>query len=490
MSVSSRETATGSMSSHRTGSSSQNTLISSASTQQQQQQQRVSHPVPSGISNVDPTALAHHLTLLEASLYMRVRRRQCLEWHHAGKMLAQQDKRGSLGSGTVRSVDTVGSGTGTMRSGTGTMRSGNETGTVRSANGTAKSGVDAATSVAGSTIDVNDLREFCATNDRLAGWVKWTVLSLKNATLRAEAIGTWVRVAEKCRQLDNTSSLCAIVAGLTSSDITRLNVTASLVPTNRSQRLTDLQRITSPAGSFAALKVVYASADGPGVPFVGMYLTGLVHASDQFKDTVPGVAAESGSNRPRGCLEGDEPATPTQVPSTPTPTQVPSTPTQAVSPRPTQTPPTPTQTASIPTQIPLTPTQTTSGPPRTLLNFTKRHKQADIINAMLKFQQWPYTIVPTAAEPPAPRHPSSSPPSTITTPMSPCTHSLYPYTPSTSAPTALYASAVGVAWVEEQLGRAARITLGSDWTYERSMRLFEDEAGWASVKDMMNEVGF
>ncbi|KAG9120735.1 hypothetical protein FRC07_003644 [Ceratobasidium sp. 392] len=370
------------------------------------------HPpglVPSPIANIDPTALAHHLTLLEASLYMRVKRSQCLEWHQAGKMLAQQAKGGE------------------------------------------HSGVDAETAVAGSNTDVNDLREFCATNDRLAGWVKWSVLSLKTATSRAEAIGTWVRVAEKCRQLDNTSSLCAIVAGLTSSDITRLNVTASLVATNRSQRLTDLQRITSPAGSFAALKVLYAGADGPGVPFVGMYLTGLVHASDQFKDMVsvaPPVAlrtSQDGKDAP------SEPATPTQ---------------------------------------------TVSGPTRMLLNFTKRHKQADIIGSMLKFQQWPYTVVPTITEPTGStaRQMSSSPPSTQTISTAPSTNTttfgLYPYIPSTSAPTALYASAAGVAWVEEQLARAARITLGSDWTYERSMRLYEDEAGWSTVRDIMNEVGF
>ncbi|KAG9099647.1 hypothetical protein FRC06_005054 [Ceratobasidium sp. 370] len=425
--------------------------------------QRASGPMPSAIASIDSTALAHHLTLLEASLYMRVKRGQCLEWHRAGKLLAQEgerSKRASVGSGEI----------------------GFETAIAVSA-GTSSSIGTAGPRLSGTTLgDLNDLREFCATNDRLAAWVKWTVLSLKTATLRAEAIGTWVRVAEtntyparKCRQLDNTSSLCAIVAGLTSSDIARLNVTASLVPTNRSQRLAELQRITSPAGNFAALKVLYAGADGPGVPFVGMYLTALVHASDQFKDVVhvplsgPGTEdkrreseddADGGAGK-RGLLS--EPPTPTRM---------------------------------------------TCGPTRTLLNFTKRHKQADIIGAMLKFQQWPYTVVCTPGEPtPVPKRTSSPPPSTHLSPStSPSTSTvappsallsattttskLYPYTPSSSAPLALYASAGGVAWVEEQLARAARITLGSDWTYERSMRLYEDEAGWTTVRDIMGEVGF
>ncbi|KAG8688658.1 hypothetical protein FRC08_011312, partial [Ceratobasidium sp. 394] len=436
-SMSSRDTA--STVSHHSTPSTQSTPSS---------QQRASGPMPSAIANIDPTALAHHLTLLEASLYMRVRRGQCLEWHRSGKLLAQEG--GEMGFETATATATSAS----------TLNIANIPGTRWS----------------GTTLgDLNDLREFCATNDRLASWVKWTVLSLKTATLRAEAIGTWVRVAEKCRQLDNTSSLCAIVAGLTSSDVTRLNVTASLVPTNRSQRLAELQRITSPAGSFAALKVLYASADGPGVPFVGMYLTALVHASDQFKDVVS--VPLSGPDTEDKQRESDDGAD------------------RGAGKR------------GLLSEPP-TPTQTTCDQTRTLLNFTKRHKQADIIDAMLKFQQWPYTVVHASGEPVSVSKQTSSPPpstrlspstspstSTVAPPSTlfsatAATSRLYPYTPSSTAPVALYASAGGVAWIEEQLARAARITLGSDWAYERSMRLYEDEAGWTTVKDIMGEVGF
>ncbi|QRV80333.1 Ras guanine nucleotide exchange factor [Ceratobasidium sp. AG-Ba] len=393
--------------------------VSSHSSNPTPQPQR--SPAPSGIINIDPTALAHHLTLLEAGLYMRVKRSQCLEWHRAGK-----SKRVSMD--------------------------------------------DAAITLTGTTlVDVNDLREFCATNDRLAAWVKWTVLSQKTSVLRAEAVGIWVRVAEKCRILHNISSLCAIVAGLTSSDITRLNVTASSIPANRAQRLNDLQRLTSPAGNFAALKVFYAGTEGPGVPFVGMYLTALVHASDQFKDVI--VAPEEKDRENGGTKSGAKEEGPRE-------------------------PPTPTATSS----------------PHTLLNFTKRHKQADIIGAMLKFQAWPYTVVPDTPSSSTNRHMSSSPPTsnTLLTPStSPTTsttshavpHSsppistnstweLYPYPPSTLSPTVLYASTGGVAWLDEQLSRATRITLGSDWTYERSMRLLDEEAGWTGVRAIANEMGF
>lgn len=68
------------------------------------------------------------------------------------------------------------------------------------------------------------------------------------------------------------SSLCAIVAALSSADVSRLNQTWNQVPNARVQRLEDLERLTSPAGNFTALKVTYTT-DGPGVPFVGRSLS-------------------------------------------------------------------------------------------------------------------------------------------------------------------------------------------------------------------------
>ncbi|CAE6527741.1 unnamed protein product [Rhizoctonia solani] len=177
--------------------------------------------LPSLVNDLDPTALAHHLTLLESGLYMRIKRKQALEWHKASSGLAEET--------------------------------------------------------------TNDLRAFCATSDRLAGWVKWSVLSLGSSVKRAEAVGTWIR---KCRLLNNISSLAAIAAGLSSADISRLPRTWHLVPSARAQRLEDLVLLTSPVGGFAQLKILYSNAKF-AVPFLGMYLTAIVHAADQFKDFVP-----------------------------------------------------------------------------------------------------------------------------------------------------------------------------------------------------------
>ncbi|KAB5594539.1 RasGEF domain containing protein [Ceratobasidium theobromae] len=396
---------------------------------------------PSGVALLDPTALAHHLTLLESSLYMRVKRIQCLEWHKVNKSPKPACEE-----------------------------------------------------------ETNDLRAFCATSDRLAGWVKWSVLGLDTPTRRAEAVSVWVRVAEKCRLLNNTSSLSAIVAGLTSADVSRIPHTWHLVPSARAQRLDDLARLTSPAGGFAALKLLYANG-GCGVPFVGMYLTALVHTADQFKDYVPGPCVEPGdeSNREERTLS--EPGTPTQLHSRLTFASTPPARSSIVSSSPLvlNTSPTTTRIAlsthnsprarqqSLPAGIMAEPRTPTLPPPSPtvstipghpmLINFIKRHKQAEIIGAMLKFQTWPYTIL-SAPEPPM---------STIQP-----TWDMYPYSPSAPLYVTLNASAGGVAWIEEQLARVAKLVLDTDWPYERSLELYEEETGGRGQlgRDLMSPAGF
>jgi hypothetical protein len=213
------------------------------------------------------------------------------------------------------------------------------------------------------------------------------------------------------------------------------------------------------------------------VPFVGMYLTALVHAADQFKDYV--LIPEDEKRRQSGeAVRGEIPSEPG----------------------------TPTQTFS-PTMGAASTMSGRTNSKRMLLNFTKRHKQADIIGAMLKFQLWPYEVMPIPGEtttgrmdsPPPGTHLSpstSTSPSTATTSAihltnTSATMSLYPYTPSSaSASIPLYASAGGVAWIQEQLSRAARVTLGSDWAYERSMRLHDEETGWLGVRDILGDSGF
>ena len=56
-----------------------------------------------------------------------------------------------------------------------------------------------------------------------------------------------------------------------------------------------LVRLNEPTSNFSAYRTACSSVDGPCVPFIGIFLTDIVHIQDQFKDTVtfPLVPASS-----------------------------------------------------------------------------------------------------------------------------------------------------------------------------------------------------
>ena len=84
------------------------------------------------------------------------------------------------------------------------------------------------------------------------------------------------------RTLRNFSSMSAIITALSSVVITRLHLTWSHV--GRKTNLDALLKYNDPSGGFAAYRNVQQQVKGPCVPFVGMYLTDIVHTQDQFEE--------------------------------------------------------------------------------------------------------------------------------------------------------------------------------------------------------------
>ncbi|TFK56485.1 ras GEF [Heliocybe sulcata] len=132
--------------------------------------------------------------------------------------------------------------------------------------------------------NVENLHAFCATYDKLAAWVKTSILETDVLGKRADTVEFWIRVAEKSRALNNLSSLSALVAALSSTVISRLHLTWAHV--SRGSHLEPLAKLIEPTGNFSAYRGIIASAEGPCIPFVGMYLSDLVHIGDQHPDTI------------------------------------------------------------------------------------------------------------------------------------------------------------------------------------------------------------
>lgn len=126
-----------------------------------------------------------------------------------------------------------------------------------------------------------NLREFCASHDKIVSWVQTSILGVETMKKRAETVDHWIKVAEKCRALNNITSMSAIVTALNSTVIQRLPLTMAHV--SKKSTLESLSRYNDPSSSFATYRKLN-NVDGPCLPFITMYLTDLVHIQDQYCD--------------------------------------------------------------------------------------------------------------------------------------------------------------------------------------------------------------
>lgn len=81
----------------------------------------------------------------------------------------------------------------------------------------------------------------------------------------------------------NFSSMSAVVTALSSTVLQRLHLTWAHV--GRTSHLPPLNQLNDPAGSFSACRHAQQNTDTPCVPFIGMYLTDIVHINDVYQDS-------------------------------------------------------------------------------------------------------------------------------------------------------------------------------------------------------------
>ncbi|KAH9004185.1 ras GEF [Lactarius hatsudake] len=131
---------------------------------------------------------------------------------------------------------------------------------------------------------IKNIQAFCATHDRLADWVKCSILEVDALGKRANMLDFWIRVAEKCRFLNNFSSMSSIVAALSSVLISRLHFT--WLNSSRESSLEPLRKVIHPASNYGYYRGILEAIEGPCVPFVGPFLKNIVYAQEQHADNV------------------------------------------------------------------------------------------------------------------------------------------------------------------------------------------------------------
>jgi len=129
------------------------------------------------------------------------------------------------------------------------------------------------------------LHDFTSTHDKLASWAKMSILNLPHVAKRAELVDFWINCAEKCRVINNISSVHAIVNALSSHVISRLDQTWAHV--TQAAIFDKLLTFTRPANRFATYRAAISACHGPCVPYIGMWLTEIAQINDRYPDTVP-----------------------------------------------------------------------------------------------------------------------------------------------------------------------------------------------------------
>ncbi|XP_061453991.1 RAS guanyl-releasing protein 4 [Rhineura floridana] len=122
----------------------------------------------------------------------------------------------------------------------------------------------------------------------ISQWVQVMILNRPTPQQRAEVFTKFIHVTQKLRQLQNFSTLMAIVGGLCHSAIARLKDTHALLPSEITKILSEMTELLSSCGNYRTYRQVYADCNGFKIPIVGIHLKDLVTLHEALPDHVDG----------------------------------------------------------------------------------------------------------------------------------------------------------------------------------------------------------
>ncbi|KAH9936253.1 ras guanine nucleotide exchange factor domain-containing protein [Fomitopsis serialis] len=121
-------------------------------------------------------------------------------------------------------------------------------------------------------------------SNRIANWVAESVLEREDSKKRALIVKHYITVADRCRTLQNYSTMTAIVSGLATPPIRRLKRTWEQVNARAMGQLRDCESTIDTAKNFTNYRQTLARITPPCVPFIGVYLTTLTFINDGAGD--------------------------------------------------------------------------------------------------------------------------------------------------------------------------------------------------------------
>lgn len=108
-------------------------------------------------------------------------------------------------------------------------------------------------------------------------WVTREILDANTAKGRAERVAYFIKVAKKLQEINSLNCLKAVISGLQSTPIYRLNKTWNIVPKRDKEKLEKLTELVAEENNCTKLRGCLETARLPCIPYLGMYLTDLTY---------------------------------------------------------------------------------------------------------------------------------------------------------------------------------------------------------------------
>lgn len=120
----------------------------------------------------------------------------------------------------------------------------------------------------------------------MTNWVAEMILAQTDVRKRVVVIRHFVAVADKCRALNNFSSLTSIISALATAPIARLKRTWDQVPARTSSTLESMRTLMGSTKNFGDYRDALHAANPPCIPFFGVYLTDLTFIEDGIPSVI------------------------------------------------------------------------------------------------------------------------------------------------------------------------------------------------------------
>ncbi|KAH7313277.1 putative cell division control protein Cdc25 [Stachybotrys elegans] len=117
-------------------------------------------------------------------------------------------------------------------------------------------------------------------SNQMTNWVAEMILAQMDARKRVVVIKHFVAVADKCRALNNFSTLTSIISALGTAPIARLKRTWDQVPQRTTSVLETMRRLMASTKNFGEYRETLHASNPPCIPFFGVYLTDLTFIED------------------------------------------------------------------------------------------------------------------------------------------------------------------------------------------------------------------